>query len=131
MRWLSLLAAFTVISCDRPAPPEAVMAAEEPVGVPDESYRLDPAVRAQLQVAFDTDALEDILASYPNPADRDKSLKEFLELADRSARGEIVITGFGAIAERPEIHEAASRIMRHIQAVQNGAAPPSSAKHDQ
>ncbi|HEX7050324.1 MAG TPA: hypothetical protein VF188_09000 [Longimicrobiales bacterium] len=96
------------------------MADEEPLGAPDTSYKLDPSIRARLEVAFDADALETILASYPNPAQRDKALEEFLELADRSAQGEIVITGFSTIGERPEVNEAAARIMRRMQAENQG-----------
>lgn len=106
------------------------MVDEQRVSIPNRSYRLDPVIKARLQVAFDANALEDILATYPDPADRDKALQEFLELADRSARGEIVITDLHAVGGSPEVNRAVASIRQKLQDTRNHHAPSSNAESD-
>ena len=98
MRFSVFLGAFLVMaSCDDSSPPEIPMSDRTSKLTPDPNFRLDPAERIRLDVLFDPDALEQWMALYQKPADRDQTLEQFLELADMVARGEATIDGVGKV----------------------------------
>lgn len=80
------------VSCEGGSPGEVNMPDIADAGLPspDPTFRLEPAVKSRLSVAFDADATEKLLAWY-RPEMRDEVLQTFLELADGASRGEISI----------------------------------------
>jgi hypothetical protein len=77
---------------------------------PDPQYRLTDTQRERLAQAFDPDAVQKVLAYYPDAARCDAALSELLELADRVARGEIAITGMRFLGEDIGVRRAVASL---------------------